>query len=424
MVAISFADVVHQSVSFSKEIESQLLILELIDSPWVQRLRDLSQTANTRLVYMFSEHSRFGHSLGVAYLAERLIERLSQNPDYSSQIAPYRCAIAAAAILHDIGHIAPGCHTAYKTWFPKSKDVHEGLTAKIIKSDKQLHEILEKYDSGLSESVCNILLESDAVPPWTWEIISGGGWNVDRGNWCIVDSILAGVSYGQYNIPALTESIVITKDGHLALKENRLDSMMHFSVSRHAMYRQLYQHRVLLAADMLNKAIAQRARDLGSKIGFCDETMRAALEASSPEELSVETIYQMREPWWRYHLTRWCTDGDPILGDLSNRLVNRKLLKTVRLLDGAAESELLSAANRAVREAGFDPRYYLHEISTLDMHASDLEQSMPVLMDDGTIKKLTDADPLFKTLLIESKQNQRRWLALPQEAKERLGVLR
>ena len=56
MSDITFADVVHQSVSFSKNDPAEALLLNLIDTPWFQRLRDISQTANTRLVYMFSEH--------------------------------------------------------------------------------------------------------------------------------------------------------------------------------------------------------------------------------------------------------------------------------------------------------------------------------------------------------------------------------
>jgi HD superfamily phosphohydrolase len=77
MSTMDFADVVHQSISFSRTIPSQALILDMIDNRWLQRLRDISQTANTRLVYMFSEHSRFGHCLGVAYLCTLLLDKLS-----------------------------------------------------------------------------------------------------------------------------------------------------------------------------------------------------------------------------------------------------------------------------------------------------------------------------------------------------------
>ena len=419
MSVVTFADVVHQSIAFSREVESQALALRLIDNRWVQRLRDISQTANTRLVYMFSEHSRFGHCLGVAYLAETLLQKLAQN--HPDEVAPFRPAIVAAALLHDIGHLAPGSHTAFKTWFPDQRDTHEQMAGRIIEGDDELRTTLAAVDPKLPELVQQILGESPDLPPWTWEVISGGGWNVDRGNWCIVDSILAGVSYGQYNIPALTDSIVITPDRHLAVRENRLDAMMHFAVSRHAMYRQVYQHRVRLAADTLNLAIVRRARDLGASIPFADETMQAALAAETPGELTPRTVYAMREGWWRYHLSRWAEGGDEILADLSCRLLNRQLLKTVRIQDPAERSTLEAAAAAAVSRAGFDPRYYLHEVTTVDMHRGDLHQSMRVLMDDGQVRQLFDADPLFRAMVTDSGASTKSWLVLPGEAKALLG---
>ena len=419
MSTITFADVVHQSITFSTERKADALVLELIDTPWVQRLRDISQTANTRLVYMFSEHSRFGHCLGVAYLAGMLMDSLSRT--HYQEVERYRCAVAAAALLHDIGHLAPGSHTAYKTWFPGLPDRHEEIAEQILQSDPLITSILASYGADLAEVVSKILREDPGVPPWTWEIISGGGWNVDRGNWCIVDSVMGGVSYGKYNIPALTDSIVITPEGHLALQENRLDAMMHFAVSRHAMYRQMYQHRVLLAADMINKAVVQRARDLGSAVPFADEPMLAALAAKSPEDLGLETIFAMRESWWRYHLQRWSDGSDAVLSDLSLRLLNRRLFKTVRILDASQRQDMLAAAKRVLDKAGFDPRYYLHEVSTLDMNTREMGQSMLVLMDDGSVKQLVDADPLFNSMTRETGTSTKSWLVLPKEAKAALG---
>jgi HD superfamily phosphohydrolase len=279
MSEITFADVVHQSVSFSKNDPAERLILELLDTRWFQRLRDISQTANTRLVYMFSEHSRFGHCLGVAYLAKLALSKLSKRSP--KDVETYRSAILVAALLHDIGHLAPGSHTAFKTWFPDQPDCHEELAETVITQDPEISSLLTSFAPTLSQTVLSILDESEAVPAWTWQIISGGGWNVDRGNWSTVDSVLAGVSYGKYNIPALVDSILITHDKRLALMENRLDAMLHFMVSRHAMYRQIYQHRVLLAADMLNKAVVQRARDLGNDLEFADDIMWAALNAKN-----------------------------------------------------------------------------------------------------------------------------------------------
>jgi uncharacterized protein len=266
-----------------------------------------------------------------------------------------------------------------------------------------------------------ILTESDSVPPWTWETISGGGWNVDRGNWCTVDSILAGVSYGKYNIPALTDSIVMTPDKHLALKENRLDAMMHFALSRHAMYRQIYHHRVILSADTINKSIVQRAREIGPSLNFADDAMKEALAASAPDSLSLSTIYTMREFWWKYHLSQWRMGNDRILADLSDRLLNRRLFKTIRIREDDDAEALTQAARKAVEDSGFDPRYYFHRITTTDMHSGDFKQSIRVLMDDGRVRHLTEAEPLFNAMLRESHSLSKSWLVLPLEAKTRLG---
>lgn len=422
MKEITFADVVHQSISFSPDDPAERLVLDLIDTPWFQRLRDISQTANTRLVYMFSEHSRFGHCLGVAYLAKLVLNKLAVN--HPEEVSRFRPAILVAGLLHDVGHLAPGSHTAFKTWFPGQPDAHEALAALVINNDPDVRAICNSHSPDLLTHVTAILSEADTVPAWTWQLISGGGWNVDRGNWSAVDSILAGVSYGKYNIPALADSIVITAEGQLALMENRLDAMMHFAVSRHAMYRQVYQHRVLLAADTINRAIVDRARALGGSMVFADETMHIALAARSVADLTCDAIFAMRESWWRYHLSRWACSDDAILKDLSQRILNRKLFKTIRTESNEQKKVLLSKATSALDTIGLDPRYYLHEISTADVHSGDSKQSMLVQLDNGRVITLAQADPLFNAMAAESRSSQRSWLALPKEAKALVGATR
>lgn len=413
MSRVDFADLVQQPISFSTEDAGDRIVLKLIDTSWVQRLRDISQTANTRLVYMFSEHSRFGHSLGVAYLASSLLKKLSsQMPE---QVESYKMAVCAAALLHDIGHLAPGSHTAVKTWYPKKEDKHEILGIRIIREVPEITEILEDSQPGLTDLVCDILMESPKVPAWTWQIISGGSWNVDRGNWCVVDSILAGVSYGRYNVGALLDSFLITTDNQLALRENRLDAMVHFSLSRHAMYRQVYQHRVIMAADTINQAIASRARDLGKKLNFADSAMTEVLESEDAGSLSLSTIFDMREGWWRYHLIRWAKSEDKILRDLASRALNRVLFKTLRI-----RGDLEVAKGRAAEtldKFGFDSRYYLHTVATTDMLLKDYQQPLLVQMDDGRLVPVQEADYLLSALVKESQQSAKIWLVMPAQVK-------
>ena len=308
--SVSFADIAHQHLSFDRNEESARLILELIDTPWVQRLRKIRQTGHTNLVYMFAEHSRFGHSLGVAYLANMLMNQLARfTPEI---IAPYKNAVAAAALLHDIGHLAPGSHVAEKVW-GGTQLKHEDITVKVISEDPIISAILNSYSPTLQNEVISILSNDKSLPPWTVSIISGGGWNADRGNWSIVDSAMCCVSYGKYNVLALLDAFRITDKLELALLESRLDALTHFYVARDSMYRQVYQHRVLQSADILAINVIRRLRELVStksdiKIatGFIDKTMLHAVSSSSlSANLPIKTLFHMTESWWNYHIERW-----------------------------------------------------------------------------------------------------------------------
>jgi len=417
----SFADIVHDSITFSEDIPSQRLILSLIDTRWFQRLRDISQTANTRLVFMFSEHSRFGHCVGAAYLAEMVLSRLLQAPDLAAHISSiilFRNAIAAVSLLHDLGHLAPGSHMAFKAWFPKEKDSHEELGLRIIEEDPEIQEILQWVDPSLPELVRKIILGDPSIPPWCYHLTAGGGWNVDRGNWLSVDSVMAGVHYGLYNVSALVDSLTLTPAGELALRENRLDAMLHFAVSRHAMYRQLYQHRTLLAADILNQMIVKRARAIRPRLPFIDGPMANILECRTPKELDLDTVFHLRESWWRYHIARWATAEDAILSDLCNRLLHRRLFKTVAITDGDDGDEIEGRAKEVMNKEGWDPAYYLHTVRTTDVHSRDTRDSLMVIKDSGEIVPLTKADPLFPAL---GKTALKKWLVMPEEVKSELG---
>src|SRR5262249_5777725 len=93
--------------------------LAIIDSPLMQRLREIHQTGLAYYVYPCARHSRFEHSLGVATVASRIFDALAQRhaadletiagvlekgKSPSDAIGKWRAELRLAALLHDTGH--------------------------------------------------------------------------------------------------------------------------------------------------------------------------------------------------------------------------------------------------------------------------------------------------------------------------------
>ena len=81
---------------------------DILDHPWVQRLRRIHQVQSAFWVYPSAEHSRFQHSLGVMFMAGRFAKQLYPTlkkiyPDVPS--LPYiEELLRMTGLLHDLGH--------------------------------------------------------------------------------------------------------------------------------------------------------------------------------------------------------------------------------------------------------------------------------------------------------------------------------
>jgi HD superfamily phosphohydrolase len=122
----------------------------VVDTPPVQRLRQIHQLAMTYLVYPGATHRRFEHSLGVMELAGRVFDVVTRtdniHPDLPDALKSWmadrtklearkywRRVLRMAALCHDIGHL-PFSHVAEGTLLPADFPSHERYTAALIQS--------------------------------------------------------------------------------------------------------------------------------------------------------------------------------------------------------------------------------------------------------------------------------------------------
>src|SRR5438552_5396533 len=78
----------------------ETLVIEVLRTPEVQRLRRIRQLGLVHLVFPGGEHSRLVHSLGAAYLAVLFGRRLRDAGVDDPAIRDF----ALAALFHDLGH--------------------------------------------------------------------------------------------------------------------------------------------------------------------------------------------------------------------------------------------------------------------------------------------------------------------------------
>jgi len=115
--------------------ELSALEVSILDIPFVQRLRGISQTALACLTYPSATHNRFGHSLGVSIMAYRMGRALGDEVDESTLLE-----LKIAGLLHDIGH-GPFSHASEEI-IGELDDIKQALEKDARYSIEKPHEMI------------------------------------------------------------------------------------------------------------------------------------------------------------------------------------------------------------------------------------------------------------------------------------------
>ena len=275
--AALIADPIHEYITFTApfsadtpagSVASETTEKDLIDSPWVQRLRYIYQLQSARWVYPSAEHSRFVHSLGTMHVAARFarhlypfLERVARDVPSANYVEEL---LRVTALVHDIGH-GPFCHFFDENFLESFGLTHEKLGQIIIRD--YLAEIIRGIRRSPSgpfakgeeldpEHIAHLILkdkskDSSRVPRWLnfLQPIIAGSYTSDNLDYVLRDSYMCGVAVGPVDLTRLIHYTMITEKG-FTIHKTGLPALQMFLNTRMYLYSNVYYHRTTRAIDI------------------------------------------------------------------------------------------------------------------------------------------------------------------------------
>lgn len=390
-----FKDPVHRYVRVSDQV-----IWDLIATPEVQRLRRVKQLGTTNLTFHGAEHSRFNHSLGVYEIVRRIIKKMELRTEWNQD---ERLVCLCAALLHDLGH-GPFSHSFEKVF---SLD-HEHFTQEIILGNTGVNKVLSKVESGFPEKVASVINKTyhDKL---VISLISSQI-DADRMDYLLRDAFYTGVSYGNFDMERILRVMRPTEDG-IVIKSSGMHAIEDYIMSRYQMYWQVYFHPVTRSAEVILTKIFHRVKYLyESNYTFKEEPK--LLKTLFEHEMTVEDYLALDEAVVYYYFQRWQYEDDPILKDLAERFVNRRLFK-YKEYDSESHLDIFTELQELFIEAGIDPNYYLIIDSSKDLpydvYRSDGAGRVPIYLEmpNKQLKELSEHSAIVDSITGKVRQDHK-----------------
>ncbi|MEY4388840.1 MAG: hypothetical protein RLZZ432_559 [Chloroflexota bacterium] len=283
---------------------------DLLDTPWVQRLRRISQLQSARWVFPTAEHSRFAHGLGVMHeaglwarhLYPSLAQQLAADGDHVPSEGLVVETLRVAGLLHDVGH-GPFAHffdhavlhehaaPADARRAPGKRLAHEDLSALII--ERELGGIIGGLQRAPGEKPANDAFAPDERidPAWVSFLVSkpplvdpsaprwlrilqpllSGVFTVDNLDYVRRDAYMTGVRIAAVDVERLRRYAFIGPRG-LTLYEPAVGALEAFLDARWFLYQQVYLHRTVRGIDLdMKEAFAPGIRAIFGDLSPADD---------------------------------------------------------------------------------------------------------------------------------------------------------
>ena len=296
------------------------LIFDLIEHPYYQRLRRITQLGLTYLVYPGAYHTRFHHAIGAMHLMQRAIKTLQSKGHEITE--EEETAVLIAILLHDIGH-GPFSHAL-------EHSIVNGINHEHI-SMMIMDRLNVEFDGKLSLA---IQIFQNKYPKLFLHQLISSQLDVDRLDYLKRDSFYSGVSEGVINSDRII-SMFNVSNGELVVDAKGIYSVEKFIIARRLMYWQVYLHKAVLSAEFSLVEVLKRAKFLvqnGADL-FATSALKKFLQNNyslndfnTNKEL-LDLFCQLDDFDIMTSIKEWMNHEDKILSLLSTKIIERKLLK-------------------------------------------------------------------------------------------------
>lgn len=361
------------------------LIYDLIQHPYFQRLRRISQMGLTYLVYPGAHHTRFHHAIGCMHLMQKAIQTLRFKAVEISE--KEENALLIAILLHDIGH-GPFSHAMEQSIVEEVH--HEQLS--LLFMEKLNEEFNGKLDLAIQ------VFKGEYHRKFMLQLISSQ-LDMDRMDYLRRDSFYSGVAEGNVNSERLIQMMNV-QDDVLVIEEKGIYSVEKFLMARRLMYWQAYLHKTSVVSEIILMNILKRAKELTQEgiILDCSEPLKFFLNNKISFENFDSKILQTFSCLDDFDvmsaIKSWQFHDDFVLSSLSKMIINRDLLKIQMMDDKPNKESLLSYKNKFIsihKTSSQETAYFVFKGKIKNQAYNKESEPIRILKKDGSVEDVVQA---------------------------------
>jgi HD superfamily phosphohydrolase len=391
------------------------LIYDLIQHPYFQRLRRISQMGMSYLVYPGAHHTRFHHALGCMHLMQKTVQVLRFKGVKLSE--EEENALYIAILLHDIGH-GPFSHAMEHSIVENVN--HEAISLLFM------NRLNEEFRGALTLAIK--IFTGQYHRKFMLHLISSQ-MDMDRLDYLKRDSFYSGVAEGNINSERLIQMLDVEND-MLVIEEKGIYSVEKFLVARRLMYWQAYLHKTSVAAELVLTKILKRAKELTHNNYTLPASgplqffliNRIHLDDFNDEVLGTfarlddyDVISAIKE--WQFH-------EDFVLSSLSKMIINRDLPKIKLQADKVDKAEAIRLRNRFMELHNVtekEAEYFVFKGKIKNQAYNKSSEPIHILKKDRSIEDVVEASDQLNLKAL-SKPVTKYYLCYPKVLLEKAAI--